>query len=288
METEVYVDLYFFINASMDFLCLLIAGRLLHRRMRTARLLLASLLGGGYAVLALLTVAGGVGGFLLDLAAALLLCTVAFGARREGFCRLLVAGGAFALISMVMGGVMTALYSLLNRLDLPFELLDTDTVSVWVFGLLALAAGLLTAKGGRWMGVSEGVRWVTVRARLFGGEVEMRAMVDTGNLLTDPISGRGVIVAERQCLLHVLPKPLCGEGMSEREVLDFIRRTPDVAARVRLIPTSTATGGGLMTAFVPDSLTVSEGGRTYEADYLIGIASLGERAQSFDALMPRV
>ena len=43
-----------------------------------------------------------------------------------------------------------------------------------------------------------------------------------------------------------------------------------------------------MTAFVPDSLTVSEGGRTYEADYLIGIASLGERAQSFDALMPRV
>ena len=81
MEAEIYVDLYFLINTSMDFLCLLITGRLLHARMGTGRLLLAAAAGGGYAILSLLLSVGGVIGFFMDCAAALLSSAVAFASR---------------------------------------------------------------------------------------------------------------------------------------------------------------------------------------------------------------
>ena len=288
MGAEVYVDLYFLINMSMDFLCLLIAGRLLHRRMRTVRLLLASALGGAYAVAALLLFGNGFWGFLTDLTAACVMCAVAFWERRLGWRRMLSAIAVFGLISMALGGIMTAFYSLLNRLDLPFEVLDTDTLSVWLFGLLALVAGLLTVRGGRWMGVAQKTEWVQLHAVLLGRSVELCAMVDTANLLTDPVSGRGVIAVDRQKLAHVLPQELLGEGAEgERAVFDYIRSSPSAASRIRLIPAQTATGGGMLVAILPDQLTVTEGKQTYRADYLIGISSLGAHTHGFDALIPR-
>ena len=48
MQT-VYIDIFFLINFSMDFLSLFIASRLLSRKVRLWRLALSALLGGAYA-----------------------------------------------------------------------------------------------------------------------------------------------------------------------------------------------------------------------------------------------
>ena len=70
---DVYVDLYFLINASMDLLCLAMTAAILHRAAKRWRLLLAAVLGGAYAVGILLAGIGGVTGVLLDLCMAGLL-----------------------------------------------------------------------------------------------------------------------------------------------------------------------------------------------------------------------
>ena len=55
---------------------------------------------------------------------------------------------------------------------------------------------------------------------------------------------------------------------------------------MRLIPAQTATGTGMLTAFLPEALTVTDRQGSVPSDYLIAPVELGGRAQGFDALIP--
>ncbi len=274
---EVYLDLYFMVNLGMDLICLLITAAVLHRKRSMPRLWLAAALGGLYACFALLFGLSGAVGLLTDAFAAFGMCAVAFGERRHGAWRLAAESGAQLLISAFLGGMMTILFSFLNRLELPLDSAESDGASVWIFAMLAAISGLFTAHGGRLLGRARGSKEVRVEAILLGTAVELRAMVDTGNLLRDPVSGRSVIVADRRVLEPLLPAALFREDYPT---------APSLAARLRVIPVKTATGNGLLRAIVPDALTVIEGETRDSCDHLIAWAELGDRAQGFDALFP--
>ena len=145
MQTEVYADLYFLVNASMDLLCLLLTARLLQTKTARWRALLAAVFGGGFSLWVLLFGITGWLELLLDLAAALAICAIGFAGKGTGLGRLARTTAVFFLVSAILGGIMTALYELLNRMDLPFEAFRGETISVWMFAVLSLAAGILTA-----------------------------------------------------------------------------------------------------------------------------------------------
>ena len=280
---QVYIDLYVLINFSMDLLCLMIVGSLLHRRVRRLRAILAAILGGLYAAASLLLALDGAVGFACDAGVAILLCVIAFHTRGEKFRAVLKNAAVFVLTSMLLGGIMTGLYSLLNRLSLPLESLQGDGISVWIFALVTAVAGVLTARGGSFLGFSGKVSHVTLHAVLFGRAVELCAMVDSGNLLRDPVSGKSVIVADVERLRPLLPPDLL-RALGEGDPIRWLT-THENAKRARPIPTSTATGQSLLLALVPDSLTLTVKDQTYPADYLIAPAPLGGAAQGFDAVI---
>ncbi|MBQ7336238.1 MAG: sigma-E processing peptidase SpoIIGA [Clostridia bacterium] len=286
MVQEVYADLYFLINAGMNLICLMITASLLHRPVKRWRALLACALGGAYAVAALLLGAGGFPGFLSDCAAGLLMCAVAFAGAKVSFGTLLKTAAVQVLTSMVLGGIMTALYTVLNRLELPLESLQGDGISVWVFAILTAVAGIATLFGGRFFGLSQKTKSVTVHAVLFGKEITLRAMVDSGNLLRDPISGRSVIVADKKALLATLPPTLAETLNADGSALDRPLQDYEKLRSIRLIPTQTAAGQILLPAIVPERLNITEGKNTYPADYLIAPAELGNAARGFDAVIP--
>ncbi len=288
MVQDVYVDLYFLINFSMDLLCLLLSAALLHRRLRRWRAVVGAAVGGAYAVMSLLLSMGGVLTLMLDLAAAVVITLVAFRERGWSLWSLLRVALVFAITSMMLGGVMTALYSLLNRLDLPFDALQGDGLSVWTFALLTAVASVATLGGGRFFGLSRKTRTVTLQLTLFGRHLTLHAMVDTGNLLRDPVSGRAVIVCDRARVCSALPPALDAAYRSG----DFTAclGSHEFVGRLRPIPTRTANGASLLFALVPESLTVTEQahgkrGETYPADYLIAPAELGASAAGFDAVI---
>ena len=280
---QVYIDLYVLINFSMDLLCLMTVGALLHRRVSRGRAILAAALGGLYSAAALLLSLDGVLGFLCDAAVAFLLCTVAFFSRRERLPSVCKSAAVFVLTSMLLGGIMTGLYSVLNRLQLPLESLEGDGISVWIFALVTAVAGVLTARGGAFLGFSKRTSHVTVHAVLFGHAVELCAMVDSGNLLRDPISGKSVIVADRTRIASALPPELI-RALDEGTPLDWLA-TAEHARLARPIPTGTATGEALLLALVPDTLTLTVGKETFPADYLIAPARLGHTLRGFDAII---
>ena len=284
MEASVYVDLYFLVNLSMDLLCLMITARLMHRRASRRRVLAASAIGGAYAVAALLLGFSGIWGLLLDAAAAYLLCLTAFaGGERRALSALRCCPVLF-LTSMLIGGVMTALYTLLNRLQLPIEALQGDGLSVWLFVLLAAAAGLATLRGGSFLGLSRKTERVEMSAVLFGKSVSLSAMVDTGNLLRDPLSDRRVIVVELERLADLLP-PSLAEACRTGRVADWLA-CPENAGLARLIPVQTASGTGMLPGLIPERLMLTVGKESYAADYLIAPTPLGNVTGDFDAMIP--
>ena len=282
MEQEVYVDLYFLINTCMNLLTLMITATLLHRKVSRTRAWLAAALGGGWAVLALFF---GMEGFLMilcDGAIILLMSYIVFATKKASLGMLLKCTAVGILTSMILGGVMTALYSLFNRIDLPLNTEEENSASILVFALIAALASVATVQGGRFLGLSKKSEYVTVNAVLFGKSVTLRAMVDTGNHLREPISGRSVIVADKARILAALPTSL--SQALESPCAEKWLSQKQYATQIRLIPTNTATGTGMLPAILPEKLTLTNGKETYAADYLIAPAPI-EGNSDFDAVI---
>ena len=259
METEVYADLLFLINAGMDGLCFCLCSRLLHRKLPPLRTLLASALGGVYAVAALFLPVGAVAAFLVDGLACLLLCALVFlkkGGRpmRElGLCTLL-----FLAVSMTLGGVMTALFNLLNHAgvaELLPDVISEDGPSAWLFLLLAAAAGICAAVGGRFLRRSTATRPCGVMIELNGQTVTLEGMTDSGNLMRDPVGGLPVVAVDRDAISPLLSAELRAACRQKVPDLTAIHRR-DEARRVRLVPCSTATGQSLLLGILPDRLWI--------------------------------
>lgn len=255
MSVDVYVDVLFLINAGMDCLCLSLAARLLHHPMSLWRLLVGGAIGGFYAVAVLFMPSGG-WTLIPDLAICLLMCLVVFGRKR-----LLLSGVVFFVLSMALGGIMTGLYSFINRtlydaglLDLP---LDDGGPEGWLLWILAAAGGGISTIGTRYFRKSAARRSCRIMAEIAGQTIELEGMVDTGNLLTDPLSGKSVIcVDDARFRLHLPP--------AVQAILPPVGAIPDaesltsspLGGRLRLIPTATVAGRTLLVGLVPDRLTL--------------------------------
>lgn len=279
VETEVYVDLYFLVNASMDLLCLAMTASILHRAVKRWRLFLAALLGGGWAVGVLLLGIDGASGVVPDLLMAVLLAAVAFAEKNGRITRLLRDAGAYALLSALLGGLMTVLYRFLNRLELPLEALQGDGLSAWMFAILAAVAGFFTLRGGRLFRRSGAVRDVGLEITVEGRTAVLRALVDSGNLLTDPLEGRSVVLADPAKLLPCL-SPMLAHALEHPE-----SAPPEYARRIRLIPAHSATGEGLLAAFAPDRLVIVTKKDRVTANDLVALSPLGGTAGGYDALI---
>ncbi len=282
----VYADVLFLINFSMDFLVFYICARLAGHRLYPFRSALASALGGAYGVASLLIDADGFVTSLCDIASLLLICAVAFASRnmrlRDFFGRCIL----FALISSILGGIMTALSSMLERsgfASLEYE--SGDDISVWLFALIAAAGGAAAFVGGKRMKRIAAAKSADVEIRMNGKSIVIRAMTDTGNMLTDPLSGRAVALCELNAIEKLFPSEMI-EYWRSGEFSACIRS--EIASKIRFIPARGALGGktSLLAAVEPDAVTVINDKGKREADILIAPVPYNLSAGESRALLP--
>lgn len=291
MEVEVYADLLFLINAGMDGLCFCLTGKLLHRKLSPWRVIVGALLGGVYAVAALLLDTGQAVSLCLDVGVCLLMCGLVFGGRTAGRGRrVLLSTGVYFVLSMVLGGIMTALYHLLNRAGVASLLAEWfsdggsdsgDGPGAWLFLLLTAVGGAVSLWGGRLFRRSVKATPCRVTVMLDGRTAVLEGMVDTGNLLRDPVGGRAVICADGRGVAEILSPELYAvmrgqdTGMSSLSLAD--------ARRVRVIPAGTATGDGMLYGFLPDAITVTvEGQAERQVNAVVAVTVL----DGMSALVP--
>ncbi len=278
MEQTVWGDLLFFVNFCMDFQCLYLTARLLHRRFSVWRAALASAVGSVYAVAALFMETGRAAAFFCDLSVCALMCLLVFFERGRRLWRFFIPFALYFGVSAAVGGVMTALSYQLNRLTLP----ETNAAGGPWFYVLAAAGGLSTFAWGRLCQRRAKGKHAALRVVLDQKEVTFDCMTDTGNLLTDPVSGRPVVIVSERSAGALLPPPLL-RALADRNAVAAL--PPALARRVRLVPSVSATGSGLLVAVLPDSAGLDAGRGERSVDLLLAPTAF-EPGAGYDALLP--
>ena len=283
MEKTVYADLLFLINFSMDFLCFYISSKILSFKLSPLRAVIGSALGGVYSVAVLFLPSFYGLSFLIDIAVGFLMCLVVWGIARRG--DVFLGFMLYFAVSMALGGFMTAIFNLLNRLG--FDKIDVgsgDGISVWLFAIIALISGAVTLIGGRFFRRRSSERSAELEISYGGRTKRISAFVDTGNLLSEPISGKPCVIADVKELDGFLPSEIL--SASARGGVTLLASGAH-ARNIRLVPAATATGEGLLVALKVDKMRIDAGRGMYETDALLALTSLEGKAALIPASLLR-
>ena len=230
-----------------------------------------------YAVAALFLEAPPAAALAWDAAVCLVMCAVLFWGRGVPLRFFAAACALFVGVSMAMGGMMTALFQLLNRAGLPLEAMgaesEEDGLSAWLFALLAAVSALAGLRGSRLLRRAASRRFARLTVTVDGKTVELQALVDSGNLCRDPISGKPVIFIDPASSRALIG----GDGRSPMPL--------GLARRFRLIPVETVGGKRMQAAYLPDRMTVTDAGGTREIDALFAPAETLEGAGVYRAIV---
>ena len=277
----VYGDLLFLINFSMDFLCFYLSHILFGERIKTFRACIAAVIGGIYSVAALFIDAKGALAFAIDISVLLLMCAVAYFKRGLGFGGFVKRVALYFLVSSLLGGFMTAMFSFLNRIELfGTEMGIDEGLDVWIFAVLALASAFLTLNGGAIFRTSNRKKAIIEIAEN-QKMVRLHALVDTGNLAYEPISGKSVVFARLD---------RCKDLFSDRDYLslknrDGIEEMPtSLAMRVRPIFSRSIGGDALLPAVRFKCVRLVCGKRVKELDIYIAFLS-GDEIKGYEAII---
>ncbi len=180
---EVYLDLLLLLNFLVDLLLLLGTNCLAGHPMGWKRAVPAALLGAAYAAWCVLPGFAFLGNFLWRLVSLALMSIIAFGISQSGLRR----GVLFVFLSMALGGIALGL----------------DRGGFLSIVLSAGGVCFLCLVGFR--GRAGQQRYIPVTIHYGGQCVSLTALVDTGNTLRDPVSGRPVLVVEGAVAARLLP-----------------------------------------------------------------------------------
>lgn len=247
----VYIDVLFAVNFIINILLIEASGVITATESVWYRTLFAALLGAMYAVCVFFPDLELLYTFFMKMVFSGFIVICAFGIK--SLKHFFALWGAFYAVNFVFGGCVVALMSLTDLgqrsgavysngivyFDLPWQVLLLSTVLSYA---LVIIMGRVRKKRVEKARVTRGI---AIYAN--GRCAKLRALVDTGNSLFDPITGDPVAVCEYREL-----KKLLGSG--EEPIVEKLTKE---GFKVRLVPfTSVGTAHGIMPGFKPDMVKV--------------------------------
>lgn len=288
----VYIDVLFLLNFCLDFILLAASGRLMRRRVPLWRLLLAAVMGAFYGI-GLLFPALSL--FYYPAAAVLVSLLLIFAAYGyHSAVSFLKLTASFYLVAFAMGGAVLAGSTLINH-----GVVELGGMSAMKAVTLAAAVPVAAIIGRRGYtalrrGWSQEDFCLHLQICVAGRSCELTALLDTGNDLREPLSGRPVVVVAYRDVMSLFPQRLrvayeSHSGQPEA-VLQAVGAAADQdgwARRLRLIPfASIGQRYGLMLGFRPDQVILQQDGKRIVSTAAIAISSqLQGNGQKYQAVV---
>ena len=212
-----------------------------------------------------------------------MMCAIAF--RFGSFRSFAATAALFCGISMLIGGIMTAAFTKLGKYQTYIEIGGSihtiyGDLPIWLFAVLAAISALATWGIGRLIKRKRGLRSCEIKLGFGAADTDFVCLVDSGNLLTEPISGTPVIFIKSESA-RFLPDDLLlamTDGVASLDIKTI--------GRLRLIPSRTVSGDGVVVAAVPDRCYLRCGGEYEPKKALVAVDFTGGNFGGFPALVP--
>lgn len=266
----IYLDVLLVLNFCMDYCILRAAAAISGRRSTFWRLCVAAGFGALYAGVCIVFPA--LSALPLRIAVCAVMAGAVFAVRSVG--QLARKTLLVLLVTFVFGGCVFALEQMSGtRLSVDGTLYAPISRKT----LLAAAALAYGISGIVFRNQAKEKRpyGETIRLTCYGNVQEVYLLVDSGNTLQDPMTGRPVLILTRAAALRILPEevqflPLLLGKDNAAELVRRARQTD--TAGWRLISFQSVGGGGMMPCFHPDAVT-REDGSAY--DSMVAISGAG-------------
>ncbi|SHM07039.1 stage II sporulation protein GA (sporulation sigma-E factor processing peptidase) [Caldanaerovirga acetigignens] len=272
----IYLDVIFAINFIMNLAILYLVKLILKFRAKRFRLVIAALLGNLF-LLDMFFINGKFsntmpGKIFLSI---LMVLTAFYPLTLPEFLRALsllyfvsfmVGGGAFALFYLIKNSDAFSQDLLVNNIYVPWWILLVSFAFLFIF--FRLAWSVIYKR----LLISSLVVPVTIY--IAGEQLKIRALLDTGNDLKDPLSGNPVMIVEYPAVERFLPEEirrcLKGDILESVQELEQLILHSSWAKRIKIIPfTSIGKNKGIMMGLKVDRICVLLDERFYEADNVV-------------------
>ena len=256
----IYVDVVLLENLCMNYIILFGTGYIIRLKIKHLRILLSSLIGAIYAILAYAGIFPMYANIFVKIVLSICMVYIAFYPKNiKGMVKELIV---FYLVSFALGGCAFALLYIVK----PQDIFMKDGVYIGTYPIkIALLGGIVGF-------VVTYIAFKVVKTRMTKNELiydmvikikdkelTTKVMLDTGNMLKDPISNMPVVLVEKNILYPILPKELLensknilGGDFKENEDINNEDRT-----RLRIIPfTSVGKQNGMMLGIKVDEIKI--------------------------------
>ena len=251
----VYLDIVLIENLCMNYIILFATGYILKAKVKHLRLIISALIGGIYSILAYSEILEIYSNIIMKVILSIVMVYVAYKAKNVKilFKQLII----FYLTSFVFGGCSFTLLYFIK----PQDILMKDGVLIGTYPLkIALLGGIvgftITTIAFKVVKhkLSKNDIYCEIEIFLGNNSVKLNAMIDTGNMLKDPITRIPVIVVEKDILYGIIPDKILDnlEKIIGGDVPEYLYEEENVEyiSKFRVIPfNSVGKQNGLLLGF---------------------------------------
>jgi len=202
----IYLDVVLIENLCMNYIILFATGYILKIKLKHIRLIISALIGGIYSILAYTQILAAYSNIFMKLILSVVMVYIAYNPKNIKLLSKQIL--IFYLTSFVFGGTAFALLYFVK----PQDILMKDGVFIGTYPLkIALLGGIvgftITVIAFKVVKKRISKNDMFCEIEIFFGEknVKTTAMLDTGNMLKDPITRMPVIVVEKDILYKIIP-----------------------------------------------------------------------------------
>ena len=275
-----YIDVYFMINFTVDILAIFVALKMVHLGIRMRRIILCGILGGAFAILELFLP---IKALEVLLAAIFLLLITQISCIGASWSRRIKFLFSFYISTFLISGIVNFMYQLMDRYvkNIAIESGQSTNKKALVFSLIILLMiGALRLFIMMFSGAANETN-VDLVINIGSKRLEIEALIDTGNLVKDPMNMNPVIFIKKAYAERIFAKEVLELSHLDDLPLEYRKR-------IRLIPVTRGGQTHVMTGVKVDSVIMRREEREEPLDATIVIDKEEGTYGGYFALAPYV